>query len=101
MTLWPYRQLIVDLVEKSRLPAMCSYRDYVQLGWLMAYASDFGELELRMADDVHQNLNGARPGDIPIYQPTKFEFFINMKAAKALGLTIPSTLLALANEIIE
>ena len=67
----------------------------------MAYASDLGELWRRIADDVHEILNGAKPGDIPIYQPTKFDFVINLKAAKALGLTIPPTLLAGADEVIE
>ena len=68
---------------------------------LMAYASDLGELGRRMADDVHEILKGAKPGDIPIYQPTKYQLVINLKAAKALGLTIPPTLLALADEVIE
>jgi putative ABC transport system substrate-binding protein len=67
----------------------------------MAYASDFREFGRRMADDVHEILNKANPGDIPIYLPTKYEFVINLKAAKALGLTIPPTLLARADEIIE
>jgi putative ABC transport system substrate-binding protein len=67
----------------------------------MAYAIDLGELGRRMADDVHEILNGAKPGDIPIYQPTKYEFLINLKAAKALSLTIPPALLALADEVIE
>jgi putative tryptophan/tyrosine transport system substrate-binding protein len=97
----PYRQLIVELVEKSRLPAMYGSRDYAEVGGLMAHEFDQGEAGRRMADDVHQILNGAKPGDIPIYQPAKFEFLINLKAAKALGLTIPPVLLARADEVIE
>jgi putative ABC transport system substrate-binding protein len=67
----------------------------------MAYETDLAELFRRMANDVHQILNGAKPGDIPIYQPTKFEFLINLKAAKTLNLTIPPALLAAADEVIE
>ena len=66
-----------------------------------AYAVDLAELLRRMADDVHQILKGAKPGDIPIYQPTKFELLINLKTAKAFGLTLPPALLARAAEIIE
>jgi putative tryptophan/tyrosine transport system substrate-binding protein len=99
--LFPYRQLIVELAEKSRLPALYPWREYVEAGGLMAYASDNRELWRRMADDVHEILNGAKPGDIPVYQPTKFEFLINQKASKALDLTIPPSLLALADEVIE
>lgn len=99
--LFPYRQLIVELAEKSRLPAIYPFRDYAEAGGLMAYGTDLVELFRRMANDVHQILNGAKPGDIPIYQPTKFEFLINLKAAKAVGLTIPPTLLATADEVIE
>jgi putative ABC transport system substrate-binding protein len=97
----PYRQLIVELAEKGRLPAIYPWRDYAEAGGLMAYASDDRELWRRMADDVHQILNGAKPGEIPIYQPTKYEFLINLKAAKAIGLTVPSALLAVADELIE
>jgi putative ABC transport system substrate-binding protein len=97
----PYRQLIVELVEKSRLPAIYPWRGYVEVGGLMAYEPDFGELRRRMADDVHEILNGAKPGDIPIYQATRFALVINLKAAKALGITIPPSLLALADEVIE
>jgi putative tryptophan/tyrosine transport system substrate-binding protein len=63
-TLVPYRQLIVELVEKSRLPAIYAWRDYVEVGGLMAYEADPSELGRRMADDVHEILNGAKPGDI-------------------------------------
>jgi putative ABC transport system substrate-binding protein len=80
---------------------MYPFRDYAEAGGLMAYETDLVELWRRMADDVHQVLNGAKPGDIPIYQPTKFDFVINLKAAKALDLTLPPALLGLADEVIE
>ena len=99
--LLPQLQSIVESVEKSRVPTIYPYREYVERGGLMAYASDLTELGRRAADDVHQILNGAKPRDIPIYQPTKFEFVINLKTANALGLTIPPLILGLANEVIE
>jgi putative ABC transport system substrate-binding protein len=99
--LYANRQLIAELAEKNRLPVMCPYRDYVEAGGLMAYAVDLAELLRRMADDVHQILKGAKPGDIPIYQATKFELLINLKTAKALGIEVPPTLLARADEVIE
>jgi putative ABC transport system substrate-binding protein len=95
------KQLIIELVEKSHLPAIYGWRDYVEAGGLMAHASDLPELGRRIADDVHEILNGTKPGDIPIYQPTKFEFVVNLNAAKALGLTLPPALLAAADEVIE
>jgi len=97
----PYRQLIVGLVEKNRLPAMYGLREFVEAGGLLAYEADFGEAARRMADDVHEILNGAKPGDIPIYQSTRFALVINLKAANELGLTIPPTLLGTADEVIE
>ena len=99
--LFPYRQLIADLAAKNRLPAIYAGRDYVEAGGLMAYGTDLVELWRRLADDVHEILNGAKPGDIPIYQPTKFEFVVNLKAANALGLTVPPSILGRANEVIE
>ena len=96
-----FRQPIVELAEKSRLPVLYPWREYVKAGGLMAYAGDFDELGRRMADDVHEILKGAKPGEIPIYQPTKFELIINLKAARELGLTIPPTLLGTASEVIE
>ena len=99
--LFAYRQLIVELVEKSRLPAMYAWRAYVEIGGLMAYSADQDEHGRRIADDIHEILSGTNPGDIPIYQPTKFELVINLKAAKAIGLTLPSALLAAADEVIE
>jgi putative ABC transport system substrate-binding protein len=95
------RVLIVELAAKHRLPIIYPFRDYVDLGGMIAYAPDLGELAQRMAIDVHEILNGARPGDIPYYQPSKFQLIINTKTAKALGLTLSPTLLARADEVIE
>jgi putative tryptophan/tyrosine transport system substrate-binding protein len=99
--LYANRQLIAELSVKKRLPTMCPYRDHVEAGALLGYAVDLAELLRRMADDVHQILKGAKPGEIPIYQPTKFELLINLKTAKALGLTVPPALLARADSVIE
>src|SRR3979411_522552 len=99
--LYANRVLIAELAEKARLPTICPYRDYVEAGALMGYAVDLAELLRRIADDVHQILKGAKPGDIPIYQPTKFDLMINLKTAKALGLTLPAALLARADQVIE
>jgi putative ABC transport system substrate-binding protein len=99
--LYANRQLIVELAEKHRLPTMYPYRDYVDAGGLMAYTVDLAELLRRLAGDVHQILDGAKPGDIPIYQPTKFELLLNRKTATALGLVLPSTLLSRADEMID
>jgi putative ABC transport system substrate-binding protein len=95
------RALIAELAEKHRLPVIYPYRDYVEVGGLMAYAPDLGELAQRMANDVHQILNGVKPGDIPFYQPSKFQLIINMKAVKALELSLPQSLVAGADEVIE
>jgi len=95
------RVLMVELAEKHGLPICYPYRDYVDLGGLMAYAPDLGELAQRLADNVHQILNGAKPGDIPVYQPTRFQLVINLKAAKTLGLTITQFISARADEVIE
>ena len=99
--LYAHRKLIAELAEKKRLPMMCPYRDYVEAGALVGYAVDLAELLKRMADDVDKILKGAKPGDIPIYQPTKFQFLINVKTSKALDLNFPPALLARADEVIE
>jgi putative ABC transport system substrate-binding protein len=96
-----HRQLIVELAEKSRLPAMYPYREYAEVGGLVAYATDLTEFGRRLAASAGQILNGAKPGDIPIYQATKFELVVNLKTAKGLGLTVPQSLLARADEVIE
>jgi putative ABC transport system substrate-binding protein len=80
---------------------MYGAREFMEVGGLMAFQAEQGEAGRRMADDVHQILNGAKPGDIPIYQATRFALIINLKSDKALGLTIPPALLAAADEVIE
>jgi putative ABC transport system substrate-binding protein len=96
-----HRALIVELAAKYRLSVIYPYRDYVDLGGLMTYAPDLGELAQRMANDVHQILGGVKPGDIPYFQPTKFLLIINLKTAKAVGLDLPPTLILRADEVIE
>ena len=96
-----HRRLIVELAEKARLPAMYPGRDYVEVGGLIAYATDLADVHRRAAGQVDQILKGANPGEMPIYQPTTFELIINIRTAKALGLAIPRSLLARADEVIE
>jgi putative tryptophan/tyrosine transport system substrate-binding protein len=98
---WANRRLIVELAEKNRLPAIYPYRDYVVAGGLMAYSYDGVEQFTRAVGYIAQILNGASPEDIPIYQATTFKLVINVKAANAIGLAIPPSLLARADEVIE
>jgi len=95
------RALIVELAAQHRLPVIYPYRDYVQAGGFMSYGPVLGELAKGMAGQVQQILGGAKPGDLAVQQPTKFESVINLKTAKALGLTVPPMLLAQADEVIE
>jgi putative tryptophan/tyrosine transport system substrate-binding protein len=99
--LYANRQLISQLAQKKRLPTICPYRDYVEAGALMGYALDLSDLFRRMADDVDKILKGAKPGDIPIYQASKFELLINLQTAKAFSLTLPPTMISRADEVIE
>jgi ABC-type uncharacterized transport system substrate-binding protein len=98
---YEHRKTVVDLAAKSRIPTLWGHRQFVDAGGLMSYAVNFYDQCRRAATYVDQILKGAKPGDLPVQQPTKFEFIINLETAKALGLTIPPTLLALADEVIE
>ncbi len=92
---------VVELSAKHRLPAMYPGREWVDAGGLMAYGPSFPELYRRAASYVDKILRGAKPGDLPIQQPTKFELVVNLKTAKALGVTIPPSVLLLADEVIR
>jgi putative ABC transport system substrate-binding protein len=96
-----HRGLIAGLVAHHRLPAMYFLRSFVAAGGLISYGVDVIDLFRRAAPYVDRILRGAKPADLPVQQPTKFELAINLKAAKALGLDVPSSLLALADEVIE
>jgi putative tryptophan/tyrosine transport system substrate-binding protein len=95
------RQRIADLALKYRLPTAFAQREYVEAGGLMSYGSNFGQLFLRAATYVDKVLKGARPADLPIEQPTTFELVINLRTARALGVTIPPSLQARADHIVE
>jgi putative tryptophan/tyrosine transport system substrate-binding protein len=96
-----YQARIADLATKHRLPAVSGFPEYGEAGGLLVYGSSFVERYRRAATYVDKILKGAKPADLPVEQPTKFELVINLKTAKALGLTIPQTLLLRADEVIQ
>jgi putative tryptophan/tyrosine transport system substrate-binding protein len=98
---WPYAAQITALAAKHRLPASYLNRYFVTNGGLISYGPDFADLNFRAAGYVDRILKGAKPSDLPVERPTKYQLAINMKTAKALGLTVPASLLARADELIE
>ena len=96
-----YRRDVVALFNKAHLPAIYPERDYADDGGLMAYGANVADNFRRAADYVDRILKGAKPGDLPIQEPVKFDFVVNLKTAKELGLTIPPSILARADEVIE
>jgi putative ABC transport system substrate-binding protein len=96
-----HRARIVEAVAKTRLPAMYHNREFVAVGGLMSYAPNFPDLFRRAATYVDRILKGAKPADLPVEQPTRFELVINLKTAKALGLTFPQSVLIRADQVIQ
>ena len=92
---------VVALADKHRLPAVYWLETYARLGGLMSYGADLLDVHRRSASYVDRILKGARPADLPIEEPTKFELIVNLKTARALGLTVPPSILARANEVIQ
>jgi putative ABC transport system substrate-binding protein len=96
-----YRGLVGDFAKKHKLPTVFGAREFAEAGGLMSYAPDIADAFRRAATYVDKILKGAKPADLPVEQPTKFELVINMKTAKALGLTIPQSVLVRADQVIQ
>lgn len=99
--LWNHRTRVVELTAQHRLPAMFPEREFADAGGFMAYGPSVPESFRRAAGYVDRILKGAKPGDLPVEQPTQFDLVINLKTAQALGLTIPPSILFQANEVIQ
>ena len=96
-----HKKRVVELVAQSRLPAMSATREFVEAGGLMSYGPSLPEHWRRAATYVDKLLKGTKPADLPVEQPMKFELVLNLKTAKELGITMPSSLLLLADEVIQ
>ena len=98
---YQHRRLIAEFAATNKLPSVAGYREFVEAGGLMSYGWDTGDIFRRLAIHVDKILKGAKPADLPVEQPTKFELAINLKTAKAIGLTIPPLVLGRADEVIQ
>ena len=96
-----HRMTLLKLASKARLPVIYGEKRFTDAGGLMSYGTNLGDLFRRSAGYVDKILKGAKPGDLPIEQPTKFELVVNLKTAKALGITIPQSILLQADEVIR
>jgi putative ABC transport system substrate-binding protein len=96
-----HRIRLADLALKNRLPSISGFSEMAEAGVFMSYGPHYGDMYRRAATQVHKILRGAKPADLPVEQPTKFELIVNLKTARALGLTIPQSLLLRADEVIE
>src|SRR4029079_11475810 len=99
--LYNNRGQIVEMALRNRLPAASLQKEYAEAGFLLTYGADIPDLYRRAAGFVDRLLKGAKPAELPVEQPTKFELVINLKTAKALGIIVPPTLLTRADEVIE
>jgi putative tryptophan/tyrosine transport system substrate-binding protein len=97
----PKKSLLVELIQQMRLPAIYPYREFVELGGLMAYASDINHATQSLAAQIVEIFRGANPGDIPYYQASRFDLAVNLKTAKELGIEMPAGLVAGASTVIE
>ncbi len=96
-----HRKRLVELATSSKMPIVSATRPFVDEGGLLAYGANIPNLFRQAADYVDRILRGQKPADMPVQQPTKFEMIVNLKGAKAIGVTIPATLLVRADEVIE
>jgi ABC-type uncharacterized transport system substrate-binding protein len=96
-----HRKAVVELAAKHRIPTIYDWRPFVEAGGLMSYGANSAEFFRQVASYIDRILRGAKPADLPVEQPTKFDLVINLKTAKALGLTIPPSLLGRADEVIQ
>jgi len=100
-TTYAYRELLTEQLLRARLPSIAGLREFAEVGGVLSYGINLRAVAMRLAEYVDRILRGATPGDLPVEQPTTFELVINLKAAKAMGLTIPPSLLARADQVIE